>query len=67
MTLAPDELHVRQLVKELIETHVSENASMQVTLPSGAASGLQLFADYELQAAARERDHTVTLGLRYAF
>ena len=34
---------------------------------SGAASGLQLFADYELQAAARERDHTVTLGLRYAF
>ena len=41
MTLAPDELHVRQLVKELIETHVSENASMQVTLPSGAASGLR--------------------------
>lgn len=55
MTFAVDEGHVRQLIKEMLEAHVAENAVMQVTLPSAATNGLRKWlSDFE-SADPKER------------
>ncbi|MEQ8348083.1 MAG: autotransporter domain-containing protein [Sneathiellaceae bacterium] len=40
---------------------------VNLTGGSGGMGALRLFADYELQLAARQAGHAVTLGLRYAW
>jgi hypothetical protein len=48
-------LHVRELLSELINAHVAENASMQVTLPTATVNGLREWLQAFDAAAPPER------------
>ena len=58
---APDELHIRELLKALLDAHVAEGAAMQVTLPGGAVGGLRKWLS--AYAAASTKKEKTTLDL----
>ena len=45
MAFAPDPLHVRQLLSDMLKEHVTADAPMQVTLPGSAVTALRKWLD----------------------
>ena len=54
-SFAPDPLHVRSMLAELLEAHVAENAPMQVTLPGTAVSVLRTWLGEYSALAPKEK------------